>query len=355
MIHQTKQFTQMKNGKTVIELAQEIQRQFESKKDFIVATPKIQAYATTVGDGPGNLELAFGLKGSQHFAGTLTENGHNQLGSLLNIPAKYYDMMRGSSAQLLAQNVKYWLERSSDRRTIRTLDGNIRAVLSDKYRRLDNYDLAQSVLPMLHEAEAGIESCEITENKLYIKAITHKVQAEVKVGDVVSAGILISNSETGHGSLSVKPLIYRLVCRNGATADKYAMKKYHAGRAAEMEQIQFSNETLNADDKAFWLKVRDLVKHALSEVTFKEIVAVMHQSTTLKIEQPEHAIELATKRFGFGEGEKANVLKHLIEGGDLSSWGLGNAVTRMAQDVESYDRSTELESIGFEIMGQSWN
>lgn len=344
----------MKHGKTIIELAQEIQRQFENKKDFIIATKKVQAYA--VGD-PGNdaLELAFALKGGEHFAGTLTDNGHNQLGALTGIPAKYYDLMNAHSKSLLATNVQYWLNHSSDRRTVRTLDGNIRAIVSDKYRRLDNYDLAQSVLPMLHEAEANIESCEITENKLYIKAITHKVQAEVKVGDVVSAGILIQNSETGHGSLSVKPLIYRLVCRNGAVADKYAMKKYHAGRATEMDQIQFANDTLNAEDKAFWLKVRDLVKHSLSEVTFREIVAVMEKSTTLKIEQPEHALELAAKKYTFGEGEKANVLKHLIEGGDLSSWGLGNAVTRAAQDVESYDRSTELKHFGFEIMGQSWN
>lgn len=35
--------------------------------------------------------------------------------------------------------------------------------------------------------------------------------------------------------------------------------------------------------------------------------------------------------------------------------GLGNAVTRMAQDVESYDRSTELEAIGFQIMNNNWN
>jgi hypothetical protein len=145
------------------------------------------------------------------------------------------------------------------------------------------------------------------------------------------------------------------VCKNGAVADKYAMKKYHAGRVSEMEQIQFSNETLNADDKAFWLKVRDLVKHSLNEVTFKKIVEEMQESTTIKIEEPMRAIELAAKKYVFNETEKGDILKHLIEGGDLTSWGLGNAVTRMAQDVDSYDRSTELESIGFEVMGQKWN
>jgi hypothetical protein len=240
-------------------------------------------------------------------------------------------------------------------RMIRSLDGNVRAILSDKYRRLDNYDLAQNVLPMLYDAQAQVESCEITENKIYIKAITHKVQAEVKKGDLVSAGIIISNSETGNGSLSIKPLAYRLVCSNGAIVDDLAMRKYHAGRQQELEQIEFSNDTLFAEDKAFWLKVRDLVKHSLSEVTFEKIVNRMRESTERKIDEPAKAIELVTKKFSLNEGEQKDILKHLISGGDLTSWGLGNAVTRMAQDVDSYDRSTELESVGYQIMNQSWN
>lgn len=354
MIFESSNQTQkvMKHGKTLVELAKEIQRQQDSKKDFMVPTKNIQVYPNP---SKTDIELAFGVGNMSHFMGGLTNNGHNQLGSFCGILAKYYDLMQASSPALLATNIQHWLNTSSDRRMIRTLDGNVRGILSDSYRRLDNFDLAQSVLPMLYDAQASVESCEITENKLYIKAITHKVQAEVKVGDVVSAGIIVSNSETGHGSLSVKPLIYRLVCKNGAIADKYAMKKYHAGRVTELEQIQFSNETLNAEDKAFWLKVRDLVKHSLSEVTFKEIVAKMTESTSRKIEDPTRAIELATKKYSFTEGEKGDILKHLIAGSDLSSWGLGNAVTRMAQDVESYDRSTELEGIGFQIMENVWN
>jgi hypothetical protein len=237
---------------------------------------------------------------------------------------------------------------------MRTLDGQIRAVLSDKYRRLDNFDLAQAVLPMLFDAKASVESCEITDKKIYIKAITHHVQGEVKKGDVVSAGIIISNSETGHGSLSIKPLIYRLVCSNGAIVDDLAMRKYHAGRVEEMSQIEYSNETVTAEDNAFWLKVRDLVKFSLSESTFEKVLNTMRESTERVLESPDKAIELAAKKYAFSENENSDVLKHLIQGGDLTSWGLGNAVTRMAQDVNSYDRSTELESIGYQIMNQKW-
>lgn len=341
----------MKHGKTLQELAMEIQRQQDNKRDFLINAKQIHTFVHN-----GELELGFAIKDneSELFTAPLTSNGHIQLGQFCDIPKKYYDILL-QHPELLQTNVQHWLNHSNDKRTLRTLDGKVRAVLSDKYRRLDNYDLAMNVLPMLTEAQAIVESSEITDKRLYIKAITHKVQGEVNVGDVVSAGIVISNSETGHGSLSVKPLIYRLVCRNGAIADDYAMRKYHVGRAEEMAQIEFSNETLSADDKAFWLKVRDLVKFSLSQATFDKIVDSMRESTTRKIENPTKAIELIGKKFTLTQDETDNVLSHLITGGDLTSWGLGNAVTRMAQDVPSYDRSTELESIGFSVMMNSWN
>lgn len=340
----------MKFGKTLNELANEISRQQSTKRDFLINANRINSFIHN-----DHLELGFPISDndSELFTAPLTSNGHIQLAQMCDIPKKYYDKLL-SHPELLKENVEHWLRRNNDKRMIRSLDGNIRAILSDKYRRLDNYDLAMNVLPMLYDAQAEVDSCEITDKKIYIKAITHKVQGEVKQGDVVSAGVIISNSETGHGSLSVKPLIYRLVCKNGAIADDYSMRKYHVGRQDEMTQIEFKNDTLNAEDTAFWLKVRDLVKFSLSEVTFEKIVDSMRESTQRKIDNPTEAIELASKKFLLTSEEQNNVLAHLISGGDLSSWGLGNAVTRMAQDVDSYDRSTELETIGFQIMKEKW-
>ena len=40
----------------------------------------------------------------------------------------------------------------------------------------------------------------------------------------------------------------------------------------------------------------------------------------------------------------------MIEGNDLTLYGLSNAVTRHSQNVESYDRATALESIGYKIL-----
>ena len=54
----------------------------------------------------------------------------------------------------------------------------------------------------------------------------------------------------------------------------------------------------------------------------------------------------------------SGILDHLIRDGEFSLYGLANAVTRAAQDVESYDRSTAMESIGYSILSMSktaWN
>ena len=40
----------------------------------------------------------------------------------------------------------------------------------------------------------------------------------------------------------------------------------------------------------------------------------------------------------------------LIEDADYTVYGLANAVTRYSQDVENYDRASQLESIGYTVM-----
>lgn len=65
---------------------------------------------------------------------------------------------------------------------------------------------------------------------------------------------------------------------------------------------------------------------------------------------PVKAIELTARRLNLGEGEQKSILRHLIEGGDLTRYGVFNAITRAAEDIESYDRATELERAGGQII-----
>ncbi len=239
----------MKTGKTLSELAIELERQSETKKDYIASTESLEMTDT------GEMTL----EGDTRQEFEIADHAHTQIAARLDIPAKYYQRMRSQAPELLAANVNGWFQQKPERRMVRTLDGQMRAFLSERYRRLDNFDLASAVLPVLKEMGEGLKivSTELTESKMYIKVINERLELEVKQGDVVQAGMVISNSEVGLGSLKVEPLIYRLICTNGMIAQDYSQKRYHVGRNAESGEAYelFRDETIKADDRAFFLKV----------------------------------------------------------------------------------------------------
>lgn len=107
-----------------------------------------------------------------------------------------------------------------------------------------------------------------------------------------------------------------------------------------------------AEDHAFVLKIQDTVKAAVEEARFSQVVGLMKQAknTPMNTHDVPGIVRLASKEFHITEDESTGVLQHLIEGNDLSLYGLSNAITRHSQDVENYDRATELESIGYNIL-----
>jgi len=338
----------MKTGRTLQELAAELDRQAKSKRDFVISTQAMQmAENAEVFDlfrptGSGNTQVeSFGM----------TNLFHRQLGTSLGIPAKYYDKMRTEFPELLLENVNGWLWQEPRRQTLRTMDGTARAFLSDRYRRIDNYDIAKATLPVIGEMpDAKVESCEVTENRMYIKVVNPRLEAEVQKGDIVQAGIMISNSEVGLGSVTVMPLVYRLVCLNGMIVNDLGQRKYHIGREVEESWELYSDATLEAEDGAFMMKLADIVRTAVDEAKFGMVVDKLREAANIKITAhvPE-VVELAAKQYGFTKSEETDILQHLISGGDLSLYGLSSAVTRASQDVADYDRATALEGAGWQI------
>lgn len=341
----------MKEGKTLQELAAELERQQLAKKDLIVSTGVLSMDSR---DDGGIALNVMGGQMIQHY--DVGEIAHRQIGQFLKIPATYYDRMRREYPQLLTLNANGWFAQMPQaKRMLRTLDGTARALLSDRYRRIDNFEVASAVLPIISRMEgAGVESCELTDSRMYLKVVNPRVTAEIKKGDIVQAGVLISNSEVGMGSVTVSPLIYRLVCSNGMIAEDGKLRKYHVGRANESREdfSIYRNETIEADDKAFLMKLEDSVKAAVDQARFAAIVDKLRESTeaTFQPQQVQQVVELASKEYGFTDSESSGILGHLAAGGDLSLYGLANAVTRQAQDVASYDRSTELEAAGYRII-----
>lgn len=218
----------MKSGRSIQDVSREILRQQEAKADYLVATDRL--YMDTYGDSP--VIRVLDREGIDQIEPLeIQQTAHQQIGTYLDIPSKYYDRMLQRDPALLSYNVNRWFQKEPEQKLLRTMDGKARAFLSNRYRRIDNLDIARVVLPIIGEMEgARFESCEITDDRMYLKVVNPRLQAEVIPGDIVQAGIMISNSETGLGAVNIQPLIYRLVCSNGMVVNEAGTRRAHIGR-----------------------------------------------------------------------------------------------------------------------------
>lgn len=194
----------MKQGMTIQEAAAEIMRQSKAKADYLVNTENLHMETC---DGVPTLRLLDGGIDRVEPLDILP-TAHRQMGDYLGIPRKYYDRMRQENIGLLARNVNTWLRQGPEQRMIRTIDGRARAFLSNRYRRIDNIDIVRITLPIIQEMPDVIyESCNLSDDYMYIKVVNPRLTAEVVPGDIVQVGVVISNSETGQGAVCVQPLI----------------------------------------------------------------------------------------------------------------------------------------------------
>lgn len=340
----------MKTGKSLTELAAELERQSKAKRDFVSPTNDLEIeYA------PSHETDKLGLRVNGFGTFGIRDIAHEQIAGRLQIPQKYYDKMRADAPELLTRNVNHWFKERPEQRMVRTLDGSARAFLSGRYRPIENDDIGRVTIETLIGMGAKVESAEITERRMYIKAFAPALTTKIPtVGDIVSAGIIVTNSEVGHGAFKVEPMIMVLRCTNGLIVNASSMRKYHVGRShgeAEEATEMFTNATREADDKVLMMKAHDIVKASFQRATFEAVVGRMAQAHANKITgDVVQAVEVTREKFGLREGEKNDILQVLIRRGDLSQYGMVDAITEASQRVEDYDRATELERLGGAVL-----
>lgn len=127
------------------------------------------------------------------------------------------------------------------------------------------------------------------------------------------------------------------------------LKHYSTERLLDLWEMTTTNSDHNIPAVRGWLM--DEIERRFPEA-FEKWLDIMRQAKQVPITGTDvpKVVELTGKHIGFGEKEGAGILSHLIAGGDLSLYGLSNAVTRFSQDVKSYDRATELEAAGYDVL-----
>ncbi len=336
---------------TVLQLVNELNRQQQNKFDIVADTRTMRA---AVEGGHIVLEIPDVKTDTQHaetFREPLTHWAHAQMAEKLEIPERYYRRMQDEGQpELLTQNINTWMQRKPHKVTVRTLDRNVRAIVSDKFRTLENRDLAFLTLDCMTKAGAMVVRADLSDRHMFIKATTPRMQGEIRVGDIVQGGLLIRNSEVGASRLAIQPFVNRLKCTNGMVIAEMlggaGFSQIHLGGRKSAGVYQFSDQTMQLENMAIFSKIRDVIRQTFEPGWFNTTVAALKMSAENKVPLPERAIHNVVEMNGLPDSMRESILKAYLGEPDPTQYGIVQAVTATAKNIISPEDRVAMEELG---------
>lgn len=318
----------------------------------------------------------------------IMDGAHRQLAEKTGIDWGYYKKMLDVAPDLAATNIQHWLQKAPARRLIRLLSGitaadkaalgsvgaiyNVRAILSDRFRPLDNITLLQTALAEFARVGAYITDWGLDEQRFYLRASsdprdTAAILADKRepgnhtfVNERIAFGVAIKNSETGHSMLDVDPWALILRCLNGLIAMQ-SLGIVHVGRKAEEDGI-WQSDTRRLDDAATFLKVRDRIRVAFDEPSVVRVAnAIETGAAPLALPAGQPMFEFVGnvgRKYDLNERE-VEILKEEVghelgeTGRPMSRFAFSQGVTATARrigDEGNVGRRAELEAAGWKVL-----
>lgn len=287
----------------------------------------------------------------------------------LAIPTAYLRRLRAEHLDLYDANVNGWLERQPDRQLlVRTLrgadpreDGIARAVLSGRYRFVDNLDVLLAVLDGIRNAGADVQvaKCDLTERRMYVQIASQSVAAHAETllagyvspftgargtdNPLVFAGFVLANSETGHGSFSITPRLVAQVCSNGYTITKDAMREVHLGGQLGEGVIRWSAGTQRAAVDLIAKQATDATATFLTTDYLARNLQDLEARSGTRIEDARGTIRYLSSQLRFTEDQQDSILDHYLGAGQRTAGGILHAVTTAAQLQDDADAAYDME------------
>lgn len=308
--------------------------------------------------------ISLGSKGkvAKPFRERLHKHALGQAADRAGMPNTYVNRLLAKpyGAELITENLNtIFAKEATEKYLLRSTDDEIRGVLSDSFRRMDSRPILESFAGAVQALGAipieGIGG----DLRFSIKALLPQVYVVGKGRpgneEVFAFGASLSNSDVGCGALSLQFFLWRIWCSNTATRED-SLRRVHLGKRLS-EDIEYSEETYQADTKTMALAVRDNVQNVLAAPKIEEALASIEKALDTAIE-PKKFWERG------GELEKLKLSKKEIEAtreqfnnGDIMTLPAGTNMMRMsqavawlAQTVPNAERRLELERVAGQLM-----
>ena len=364
---------------SLVEIVNELKNQNLLKYDFVVPArymkmfeAQIQVVNESKLDDFSKLLLDSGIVVEDTSTETINlailDCCHSQIASRLDIPKKYYDKMLSDekNIHLLDRNVTHWFEQKRNHNfLLRTFidkenkTGVARAILSDRYNVLDNYDVMLATLDAIRESGLNvlIESGDITDTKFYMRFVCPEIELEApellknyrvpngtRGGNGIISGFVISNSETGNGKFSISPRAVVLACSNGMIFKDDAFQKTHlGGKMEEYSTIDWSENTKQKNYELVCSQVKDAIKYYASKEYLGAKLSDLTEKGSKELSYPIEAMKNVTKHLAISEEKEQNILNYFVKSGDTNAFGITQALTYFAHQNCSPEDRYDLE------------
>ena len=341
------------------------------------------------------------------------------LAEKLHIPVAYLRRMRAEFPDLLDTNINMWLHGKQIRRAqgatdvIRAADprkfllrlfrgdngdGVARALLSERYKTIDNLDILTAILTVVRNSgvEVEVAKADLTDRRMYVDLLAPQIAnlAPVLLGGyrnpfedpdvdaqrrgagrpegelaywrgvaerdgmgydpgtepVVFAGLRISNSEVGDGAFSIVPRLVVQTCRNGMTISQDVVRNVHLGSKLEMGLIDWSEATQRKALELIMSKTSDALKAFLTPGYLASRLQKIEADAGKPVAEPTKTVEIVTQSCKFTNAETEGVLEFFIRGGQMTAGGIANAITAFSQTLRDADRAHELDAQALRAM-----
>jgi hypothetical protein len=285
---------------------------------------------------------------------TIHDFAYNQFGQKFGVPADYLRTMARGEPWMRDVAVytlnEHAANSSRDRFLLRTVAGQTRAALSDKYRRLNSMQIFLAFLTAAQQSGGTLMDAHDAETRAWMEVIHPEVvefDTPLNGKNYAVFGARIRNSDFGHGSLELRSFMLNVRCLNGLVGETM-MREIHMGGAIP-ENIIVSEETMIKDTEVRALMVRDAMKSIYSPRNKEAMISLIKGASSQEIN-----ITLETEKLpklGVFKGEVEQLKTLLMNNkpsdglkGAPTMWKFINGLTAVARDSEP-ERKRELENI----------
>ncbi len=276
-----------------------------------------------------------------------------QLAGRAGVPTQYLrEMMTGEGWQReLATRIltDHFGNGKAERVLTRAVNGQLRGVLSDRFRRIDSRPLVDALATVAQGFGAVPVDGVVTETRCALKLLMPQIVEPVP-GEYMVYGGEWSNSDYGNGTHSFRSFALRVVCLNGMTRENLLREIHLGGRLSE--NVSYSDRTHRLDTATSVSALRDVLRGALSPAGIESISEGVRALHAKKMSGAQ--LMTATKSAGKA-AQKA--ISEAFESLDVinlpageTAWRASNAVSWVARHTEDAEARLDLERLAGSII-----